>query len=84
MNYDLADAYDRHHDDDEKSQTHPHYPAYHKAVVDECVRLTAEKHRAFYDGMDYREEFERGDPPEETAEANVDATDWEPESEETE
>jgi hypothetical protein len=55
------------------------YETYHKFVVDECVRLTAEKHRQFYDLMDYREEWAAGEPAEETAKANVDATDWEEE-----
>jgi len=55
------------------------YLLYHKLVVDECVRLTAEKHRKFYDGMDYREEWKMGIPADETADANVDATDWEEE-----
>jgi len=46
-------------------------------VVDDCVRLTAEKHRVFYDSMDYSEEWKTGEPADETAQANVDATDWE-------
>jgi hypothetical protein len=77
MNYDLANEYDKHQEREEKSAAPiPDYPAYHKAVVDACVELTAEKHRAFYNGMDYREEWGLGIPADETAEANVDATDW--------
>ena len=52
----------------------PEYVAYHKAVVDACVALTAEEHRAFWDReCDYFDEFAEGLSPEDVAQSQLDS-----------
>ena len=56
------------------------YKEYHKAVVDRIVALTDEKHRQWFDSMDYHEEYKNSDDwgdVDDVARGVVDATDWE-------
>ncbi|MDE2232991.1 MAG: hypothetical protein KGJ90_02555 [Patescibacteria group bacterium] len=56
--------------DDEIFQSEK-YQAYHKKVVDACVKIMSGEIRAFFDAMDYIENFKEGDDPEEVAATNV-------------
>lgn len=46
----------------------PEYQKYHQLVVTECVRITGEHNREFFDKIcDYIDDFKEGTPPEEVA-----------------
>jgi hypothetical protein len=52
----------------------PEYQAYHKQVVEACVKLMGEQARSFFDTeCDYLDEFWEGADPEEVAQAQYDA-----------